>query len=241
AYTYDDDGNLTGDGRWEYTWNSENRLTQVETADAVTNVVPRQKLMFEYDYMGRRISKSVYEWNGTTWVTNSVRRFLYDGWNMICELNNPAIGNSTTNLYVWGMDLSGSLQGAGGIGGLLTAQLYNPTTSNSTTVLYCYDANGNIGQLVDDTGTNILAHYEWSPFGTAVVSEGELADDNPFGFSTKYTDSETKLVYYGYRYRAPRRNLASLAGWESPSGKDGQPPVPSVGIVEEVATLNDTV
>ena len=26
AYTYDDDGNLTGDGRWEYTWNSENRF-----------------------------------------------------------------------------------------------------------------------------------------------------------------------------------------------------------------------
>jgi RHS repeat-associated protein len=32
---------------------------------------------------------------------------------------------------------------------------------------------------------------------------GDMAKVNPFGFSTKYTDNETDLVYYGYRYYSP--------------------------------------
>jgi len=102
-----------------------------------------------------------------------------------------------------GLDLSGSLQGAGGIGGLLAAQLYNPTTSNSTTVLYTYRANGNVSELVDATGTNILAHYEYSPFGEAIVATGPLAEVNAIRFSTKYWDLETGLGYWGMRYYHP--------------------------------------
>jgi RHS repeat-associated protein len=30
-----------------------------------------------------------------------------------------------------------------------------------------------------------------------------MAKLNPFGFSTKYTDNETDLLYYGYRYYSP--------------------------------------
>src|SRR5690606_2912570 len=30
AFTYDDDGNLLSDGRWNYTWNGENRLVAME-------------------------------------------------------------------------------------------------------------------------------------------------------------------------------------------------------------------
>jgi len=30
SFTYDDDGNLTQDGRWTYTWDAENRLVKVE-------------------------------------------------------------------------------------------------------------------------------------------------------------------------------------------------------------------
>ncbi len=31
VFSHDDDGNLTGDGRWIYTWNGENRLIAMET------------------------------------------------------------------------------------------------------------------------------------------------------------------------------------------------------------------
>lgn len=44
------------------------------------------------------------------------------------------------------------------------------------------------------------ARATYGPFGNIEASEGTLAGDNPYRFSTKYTDAETDLVYYGYRY-----------------------------------------
>ena len=41
------------------------------------------------------------------------------------------------------------------------------------------------------------------PFGEVVRASGPLAGVNPFQFSTKYTDSETGLNYYGNRYYNP--------------------------------------
>ena len=45
--------------------------------------------------------------------------------------------------------------------------------------------------------------YEYGPFGEVVRASGPMAAQNPFQFSTKYTDSETGLDYYGYRYYQP--------------------------------------
>ena len=106
-----------------------------------------------------------------------------------------------------GQDLSGSLQGAGGIGGLLCAALGGTTSVSS--VLYTYCANGNVSELVDTTGTNILAHYEYSPFGKAIVATGPLAEVNAIRFSTKYWDEETGEGSWGYTFLPPgRRALA---------------------------------
>ena len=41
------------------------------------------------------------------------------------------------------------------------------------------------------------------PFGEPLVSTGTVAAEMPFQFSTKYQDSETGLLYYGYRYYDP--------------------------------------
>ncbi|MDD2285791.1 MAG: RHS repeat-associated core domain-containing protein [Paludibacter sp.] len=57
--------------------------------------------------------------------------------------------------------------------------------------------------MVDATNGNISAKYEYGPFGEVFCSVGDMAKVNPFGFSTKYTDNETDLLYYGYRYYSP--------------------------------------
>ena len=172
--THDADGNMLTYGDWTFAWNGENRLIQASNATTVVTAA--------YDYMGRRFRKAV---NG---VTNT---FAYDGWAMIRETSPDA-----TNSYVYGLDLSGSMQGAGTIGGILVADL------NGTTAFYCYDANGNVTDLVDTNGTSV-AHYEYDPFGNTVVKTGSLAEDNPFRFSTKYLDTEADLYYYGLRYYSP--------------------------------------
>jgi RHS repeat-associated protein len=198
SFTYDLDGNLTGDGQWTYIWDAENRLTTMETqASAVTAGVPRQKLEFAYDFTGRRIQKKVSNWNGTTYILASDTRFLYDGWNLLAEFNGLS-SNAVVRSYVWGIDLSGSSQGAGGVGGLLA--IHQPS---SIAHLPCYDGNGNVTALIDSTTGARSATYVYGPFGESIAAYGPAAAANPFRFSTKYTDAETGQLYYGFRYYCP--------------------------------------
>ena len=87
----------------------------------------------------------------------------------------------------------------------------------SAPVFYFYDANGNVSDLADANG-NSLAHYEYDPYGNIAQQSGSEASANPFRFSTKYTDDETGLVYYGYRFYSP-----TLGRWPNrdPIGEAG--------------------
>ncbi|NJO55410.1 MAG: RHS repeat-associated core domain-containing protein, partial [Rhodospirillales bacterium] len=64
------------------------------------------------------------------------------------------------------------------------------------------DANGNISEYLDQTGS-VAADFEYGPFGEPLRATGSFAADARFAFSTKYTDPETSLLYYGYRYYNP--------------------------------------
>src|SRR5580700_10084002 len=46
----------------------------------------------------------------------------------------------------------------------------------------------------------IAAEYDYGPFGELFRISGPMSKDNPFRFSTKYTDDESDADYYGYRY-----------------------------------------
>ena len=102
--------------------------------------------------------------------------------------------------HTWGLDLSQSLHGAGGVGGLLGVEELSGT--HTGVYHFVYDANGNVSEVLDSAGS-IAAHYEYSPFGEVVRSSGSYADANPFRFSTKYWDDETGLYFYGYRHYDP--------------------------------------
>jgi hypothetical protein len=68
AVTWVEDGNLTGDGRWLYSWDAENRLASTESTAAVRTNFPAlaRKLLFTYDHLGRRAGKAVYAWDTTS-------------------------------------------------------------------------------------------------------------------------------------------------------------------------------
>jgi RHS repeat-associated protein len=107
---------------------------------------------------------------------------------------------TSTNTYVYGLDLSGTAQGAGTIGGILSANFASSNVSHLA--FYAYDANGNVTDLVGTNG-EFLAQYQFDPYGNTISKTGALADVNPFRFSTKYSDQETGLLYYGHRYYQP--------------------------------------
>lgn len=208
-YGQDADGNLLQDGRWSYTWDAENRLVEMETITAASSAgVPRQKLEFVYDAGGRRLQKTVSLWNGSTYTGQYTNRFVYDGWNLIMEFRVGS-GLRLERSYVWGLDVSESLQGAGGVGGLLALNTYTNGTLNGTH-LVSYDGNGNVEALLEASTGLESARYEYGPFGEPIRVTGALANLNPFRFSTKYEDLETGLLYYGYRYYS-----ASTGRWLS--------------------------
>jgi RHS repeat-associated protein len=191
--SYDDDGNMTRYEGKVYTYNAENRLVVVEPE------LPAEgdsRLEFVYDYMGRRVSKKISSYSSGSWSLDSALLFLYDGWNLLAELDENGVAQAA---YVWGLDLSQSLQGAGGVGGLL-AWVDNGVNESHH---YFYDGNGNVGQLVDSDDGTLAEMYEYDPYGNLLASAGGYVESNPFRFSTKFFDNETGFYYYGYRYYVP--------------------------------------
>jgi RHS repeat-associated protein len=191
AFGYDADGNMTNDGRWLFTWDGENRLVSLQGLAGIPTGA-KFKLDFLYDPQGRRIQKLVSTNNGSAYYAQSTNRFLYDGWNLLAIVN-PA--SSPVQSFGWGADLSGTLQGAGGIGGLLEI---NDTANGAH--FAAFDGNGNARGLVRAADGTLAATYEYGPFGEVIRSTGTMAKSNPFRFSSKFQDDEADLLYYGYRY-----------------------------------------
>jgi RHS repeat-associated protein len=209
ALLYDADGNLTSDGIWTYEWDAENRLITMSMNNlygiANSNVL---QLTFAYDFMNRRISKTVWTNSGSSFVPQSTNYFIYDGWNLIAVFT-PA--SAIEQSFVWGLDLSGTVTNAGGVGGLLAI------ASSGTNYFASYDGNGNITGLINGVDKSVGARYEYSPFGELLRATGPMAKANPCRLGTKVTDDESGLVYYGYRYYYPTQGR--WLGRDHPKGE----------------------
>jgi len=106
--------------------------------------------------------------------------------------------------YTRGNDLSGTLQDAGGIGGLL-ARTDNGQMIAGNPAAHAYyfsDGNGNVTMLVNTNGT-ILAQYAYDPFGNTLWMSGPLATANTYRFSSKEWNDHAGLYYYGRRFYDP--------------------------------------
>lgn len=168
--------------------------------------------------------KRVYSGTGTgtaiIWTLQSDVRFVYHGWNLMAEVEMiPTAADAPRRTlvqaqmpyvrrsYMWGPDMSGTLDGAGGVGGLLAMRRHERGTQSTETFWATHDLNGNIIGLVQlpVTGSQPakMAVYDYDAFGQLTRVNEPEANFNPIRFSSKYTDSETGLVYYGYRYLSP--------------------------------------
>jgi RHS repeat-associated protein len=110
--------------------------------------------------------------------------------------------------YAWGLDASGTLTGAGGVGGLLLTTHYGTAGNSNVTLAPLYDFNSNVLAYADVTTSTITHRIDYDPFGNELTLDTLLpaaaAEEAPrFRFSTKYTDSESGLVYYGFRSYSP--------------------------------------
>jgi RHS repeat-associated protein len=197
TFGYDADGNMTNDGRFSYTWDGENRLTKIESKSSAPTA-SKCRLQMTYDWQSRRTEKVVHTNNGAGYVGQYTNRFVYDGWNLVAELGPDG---TLLRSHVWGLDASGTLQGAGGVGGLLATVIH--TGIHAGTYFPSYDGNHNVAAYVSASSGEVVARYNHGPFGELIGTSGPMAREFNFLFSTKYYDWETGFYYYGYRYYDP--------------------------------------
>ena len=205
SLVYDADGNMTRDGTYVYSYDAENRLRSV-TSRALTNGALR--VLNAYDHRNRRIRKTVQRLHVSVaqppappveireWQTIEAHTFVWDGNNIVFEKVEFANGTTRMFEYFWGLDKSGTEQGAGGVGGLLAVSV------DGVFNIPCYDHNGNIVLYISEIGS-IAAQYTYDPYGNIIESCGPLADVFTFGFSTQYHDRETGMVGYQERVYYP--------------------------------------
>lgn len=204
----------------EYHWDAENRLTAVVPLAPVPG---SQRVEYAYDYLGRRVERRVFDWdpdaNGGAgaWETTPVEktRYIWDGWLQLAELDALNLDAQSRpkllKTYVWGLDLSGTREGAAGIGGLLAVYDTNGTvtgqnpTADDKQFAYLHDANGNVTQLIgwrqtavmpnsDEWGAaRLVAACEYDAYGNVVAESGSYAAANRWRFSTREFDAATAL------------------------------------------------
>ena len=196
--THDESGNLTGDAEWLYTWDAENRLVRMETRPfVVTAGAPPRRLTFEYDSQSRRTRKTVETWDGTAWQTDEDIRFLWNDWLLSAELEADTL--EPIRSYTWGHDFAGTREQTGGVGGLALVKHHK----NGEVSVPLYTTNGNVRGYWEIDGEEIVAEFEYGPFGELLKTTGAKANKHPIRWSSKYEDAETGLVYYGYRFFDP--------------------------------------
>ena len=146
--------------------------------------------------------------------------YVWDGWNIIRETRVTGLASHVSGLAsnvtynLWGLDIDGTMQGAGGVGGLLAV------VRDGETYLPTYDANGNISEYVDSSTGTVAAHYDYSPFGETLVASGTLAASFTHRFSTKPYCQTTGFCEYQMRKYRP-----DIGRWMSrdPIGEEGGP------------------
>jgi RHS repeat-associated protein len=172
--TYDLNGNLTQEsspaGVKTYNWDGRNRLSGITGSNLTAS--------FKYDALGRRMEKTV---NGIT------TQYLYDGFDIIAELQNGAV----TATYLRSLNIDEPFS----------------RTKGTSTVHYLQDALGSVVGLADGAGT-LATVYAYDAFG-AVTTSG-ASSDQPFKYTGREDDG-TGLYYYRARYYDPelRRFVSS--------------------------------
>jgi RHS repeat-associated protein len=103
--------------------------------------------------------------------------------------------NTVKEFYTHGPDLSGTVGGAGGIGGILSCRI------GATNYWLHSDAMGHVILATDQQGKEV-GQYRYSPFGRALNKTGDFA--SRLQYSSKELDPETGLINFGYRHLNPQ-------------------------------------
>lgn len=185
-YTYDSENRLVKGNDIEFKYDDIGNLVERRTGNKITR--------FEYDYENRLVKIEYPDGTYNQYTYDALGRriskrypdgktvfYLYDGHNLIQEVIDK--GHVIASyIYDLGIDHSISM------------------TRNGKTYYYLYDHLGSVIALTDESG-NIVVKYEYDTWGNVIKENGDIP--NPFRFTGREWDEESKLYYYRARYYDP--------------------------------------
>src|ERR1043166_8142882 len=151
----------------------ENRLTAVTLEED-------WRTTFVHDGVGRLRQRQERTWQFVdppgiyVWGAQAGVYCVYDDKRVIQERH---AASTPTVSYTRGLDLSGGLQGAARVGGLLA--LSQLSTPDSQHFYYHADGNGNITYMIDGSQA-MVASYRYDAFGNTIDQSGSLAAANVY-------------------------------------------------------------
>jgi RHS repeat-associated protein len=175
TFTYDDNGNCTGNGSVTYEWDAEDRLTAINNGTLRTE--------FTYDGFGRRVKIREKNNNATT----GARIFSWDGATLCREAHTTSIPLGPVIFVIKDYYAEGFF---------VTIEASSTTTAS---YFYTRDHLGSIREVTDSAGT-IRARYDYDPYGrrspNQITSNPIEAD---FGFTGHYYHAPSGLHLALYR------------------------------------------
>jgi len=197
AYRYDEQGRIaarrqtTLSGRtrtWQYTWDAEDRLTEVTTPDG-------DRWLYRYDPLGRRIGKQHLLQDGDQWVPRERTEFTWCGATLV---EQTAYGPHLPGPYTLSWDYRGlhpiaqsERLGDGADQGEIDRRFFAIVT----------DLVGTPTHLIAPDGTT--AWQQRSTLWGVPVSVDRQVTDTPLRFPGQYYDPESRLHYNVFRYYDP--------------------------------------
>lgn len=177
---YDLNGNLkekvTPNERFSFEYDALNRMTAMRKDNG-------EVYRYIYDAFHRRLSKACYDAAGNQiWE----QKYLYDGLNEIGAVNEKG---EITELRILGEGLGAEIGSA--IAMEFAHKVFIPI----------HDHRGSVCSLVDIEKKKVVEHLHFSAFGEEDVETSSPI--NPWRFSSKRSDQESGLVYFGKRYYDP--------------------------------------
>jgi RHS repeat-associated protein len=140
---------------------------------------------YSYDYLGRRISKTVY---GSPDVTT---KYCYDGGQVIAEYDGS---DNLLRKFIYGPGIDEPIC------------MIDVAGSNAV-YYYHFDGLGSVAAL-SDVNNVVVESYSYDVFGAPTIydaNETEISKStigNPYMFTARRADDETALYYYRARYYA---------------------------------------
>ena len=188
-------GNLSGDGKWSYSWRRGRVLWDM------SRMVDEDAELFEavqyrYDSNGRRIGKAYgdsYNFRiaggQLYYIGDSTGTSYYYAGDDLSQINITFPDNSSTSLH-FTYDEIGPMS----------------VTYDGAEYFYLKNAQGDVTGLVNSSGTQVVA-YTYDAWGNPLTTTGTMADTlgklNPFRYRGYVYDAETGLYYLQSRYYNP--------------------------------------